>query len=104
MELARGCEVAEQVRAFAAEPGSHEDEQLVDEVAFEERGRERRAALEQQALHALRAERGQLLAQRPRAQLELRALRQRTTADREPPRLPRRLDSARIEPRRVGVH
>ena len=81
-----------------------EDEQLVDEVGGEERRRERRPALEQQRLHALGGERAQLLLERAGAQLELGALRQRPAAEREPARLARGADVARVEPRRVGAH
>ena len=49
-----------------------EEQQLVDEVGLEERGRERRAALEQQRLDALVGERAQLVLERAAAQLELR--------------------------------
>ena len=72
-----------------ASDGRDEEEQLVDEACGEERGRERRAALEQQRLDAFGGERAQLLLERPAAQLELRALRQRAAPEREPARLRR---------------
>src|SRR5207253_9653674 len=43
----RRSEVAEEPRAGAAERRRDEQQQLVDEVSLEERGRERRTALEQ---------------------------------------------------------
>ena len=74
-------------RALAGKPRCDEHEQLVDEIGREERGRERRPAFEQQRADALVAERAQLVLERPAAQLELRALGQRATAEREPARL-----------------
>ena len=92
------------MRPFAGEDGRDEEEQLVDEAGCEERRGERRAALEQERLDALRGERTQLLLERAGAQLELRPVRQRAAAEGEPPWLPRRFDVARVEPRRVGAH
>ena len=87
-ELERARQAVEQPRPVAGEPRRDEDEQLVDEPGLEERGGERRPALEQERLDALGGERGELLAERSRAELELRALRQRAAPEREPARLP----------------
>src|SRR5437868_4677925 len=69
VKRSRPSELAEQQRARARERRCDEEEELVDEVGLEERGRERRAALEEQCLDALLAERGELLRDRPAAQL-----------------------------------
>ena len=61
-------------RGSAGRAGDHrcdEEHQLVDEAGGEERGRDRRAALEQERLHALGRERAQLVLERAAAQLEL---------------------------------
>ena len=47
-------EVVEEVRPLARELRRHEEQQLVDQPALEERRRDRRAAFEQERLHALR--------------------------------------------------
>ena len=97
-------ELAEEARPVARQGRRDEDEQLVDEPGLEERRRERRPALEQDRLHALGRERRELLLERPRAQLELGARRQRPAAEREPARLPGDRDISRVEPRRIGPH
>ena len=83
--------------------GATKSEQLVDEVALEERGRERRPALEQQRLHAFRAEPPSSSSSGPEQQLELGAVGQRAAAEGEPPRLARGVDVARVQPRVVGA-
>src|SRR4051812_29033743 len=90
-------EVVEQVRAGAPEPGRDEDDQLVHEARLEERGREGRAALEQQRLDALHGQRAQLVLERARPKLEGRARGERPAAEREAARLARRVDPARVE-------
>ena len=81
-----------------------EEQQLVDEPGLEKRACERRAALEQQRLDALGGERAQLVLERAGAQLELGALGERPAAEREPARLPRRVDVARVEPGVLEPH
>src|SRR5207344_2494503 len=60
-----------------------EDEQLVDQVGREEGGGQGRPAFEEERLHSLVGEHRQLVVQRARAELELRARRQRATAEGE---------------------
>ena len=84
--------------------GATKSEQLVDEPGAQERRRERRAALEQQRLHALLREPRAARLERPREELELGALRAAARAEGEPPRLPRGVDVARVEARVVGAH
>src|SRR3954447_4577630 len=55
-QRARARKVSEERGARAGERRCAEDEELVDEIRLEERGRERRAALEQERLDALRGE------------------------------------------------
>src|SRR5207237_749505 len=74
-------ELGEGVRTGPGERRGDEEQQLVDEILGEEGARQRRPTLEQQRLHALRGERGELLAKRPSAQLELRLRGQRTAAE-----------------------
>ena len=97
-------ELAEEVWPVPRQRRRDEHEQLVDQVALEERRRERRPAFEQERLHAFARERVQLLLGRARTQLELRPLRQRPEPEREPTRLSHDLDPARVEPRIVGAH
>ena len=64
-------------------------------------------AFEEERLDAFRGQLLELLAQRARVQLELRALGKRPAAERDPARLPDHRDVARIEPRVVpanGAH
>ena len=103
-EPERGLEPGTSERPVAGERRRDEEQQLVDQPRVEERARERRAALEQQRLDAVGGERAQLLLERTGAQLELRALRERPAPEREPARLPRRLDVARVEPRVLEPH
>ena len=70
-EVEARCEIADRPRSFANQDGRDEEEQLVDEACREKRRGQRRAALEQQRLDALRRQRAQLLVERARAQLEL---------------------------------
>ena len=98
-ELDGLVQLAEKPRPRAGEDGSDEHEQLVDEAGAEERGCERRAALEQQRLHAFGGERAELLLERAAPHLELR----RAVTEREPARLLRGADIARVESRIVGA-
>src|SRR4051812_39245504 len=59
-------------RPGARQARRDEDEQLVDEPGAEERGGERRSALEQERLDALAAEPSQLVLERAGHELELR--------------------------------
>ena len=104
IEAARRREVAEEAWARAREARRDEHEQLLDQVALEERRRECRPALEQQRLDALRTERAQLLLGRARAQLQARPGRQRAQPEREPTRLTHDRDVPRVELRVVGAH
>src|SRR3954471_14027046 len=103
-KLHRRSQIAEDRRPRAREDGRDEQEQLVDEAGLEERGRESRAAFEQERLDALHRERAQLLLEQAAAQLELGSLRQRPPPEGEPPRLTRGTGVAGVEPRRVGPH
>jgi hypothetical protein len=89
------------VRAVAAERRRYEDEQLVDQLALEKRGRERWAALEQKRLHALGGERAQLFLGCARPDLELGAFRQRPATERQAARLTPDVYVSRVEPRVV---
>ena len=104
MSASGSLEAGRRARPGARERRRDEEEQLVDEAGLEERARERRAALEQQRLDALGGERAQLVLERARAELELGALRQRAAAEREPARLARRVDVARVEARVLEPH
>ena len=86
-----------------ASSGRDEDDELVDEAGLEERGGERRAALEQQRLDAVGGERRELLGERARAQLEAGAFGERPAAEGEPAGLAGGVDAAGVEPRRVGA-
>src|SRR5579864_4106484 len=71
-ECDRLGELAEEMRARAGEDRCDEHEQLVDQPRPKERGRERRAALEQERLHALARKCAQLLLEGAAPYLELR--------------------------------
>src|SRR5580765_3335874 len=103
-ELDRLGELGQRVRPVSREHWRDEQEQLVDEACREERGGEGRPALEQERLDAFGRERAQLLFERPAAQLELGALRQRPAPEGEPPGLPVGSDVTRVEARRVSPH
>ena len=86
-----------------ASVGATKTSSLSTRSGFEERGRERRASLEQERLDALGRERPQLVLERAGAQLELEPAGQRPPREDEPPRLAaRRRHVARVEPRPVG--
>src|SRR5690242_14963680 len=87
MERQRLVELRKERGAGSADRRRDEQEQLVDEVVAEERGRDRRAAFEQDRLDALVGQRAQLLVERARPELERRAVRQRPAPEREPARL-----------------
>ena len=95
-------QLAEPARPVPTDHGRDEDEQLVDEALCEERGRERRPALEQQRLHVVGGESRELVGQRAGAELERRPVRERPATERQPPGLADDRDVARVERRVVG--
>src|SRR2546423_13867103 len=72
--------LAEEAGAGAGELRRDEQEQLVDEIGLQERGREGGATLEQERLDAFGPERSEPFVQPPGAELELGSFRQRTPA------------------------
>ena len=101
---ARLGEVTQEPRAGSRDRRRHEHEQLVDEARLEERGRERRPALEQERLDSLGGELCELVRSPPRAELQPGALRKRPAAEREPARLPRDGDVSCVEAWSIGEH
>src|SRR5690242_6298187 len=91
-EVERRCEVAQDGRAVPAQGRRDEQEHLVHQTGGEERRGEHRPALEQERLDTFGGECAQLLFERAGAQLELRALRERPAAEREPSGLANRSD------------
>src|SRR4051794_19325926 len=94
----------DQALAVAGEAWRDEHEQLVDEAGPEEGGGERRPAFEQKAADAFAGEGSELVLERPRAELELGAFRQRPAAESEPARLAGHLDSPGGQLRIVRTH
>src|SRR5262245_5700079 len=90
-----------QSRACARDRRRHEEQHLVDEVFLEERGREGRAAFEQERLHVLLGEPPELFVEGAREELELRAVGKGPLPERKPSGLTHDLDVASVEPRVV---
>jgi hypothetical protein len=82
-ESERLAELPHPARAGAAELRGDEEEQLVDQLFAQERGCERRPALEEQRLHALAREPPEPFRRWPGDELELRALRERPAPERQ---------------------
>jgi len=103
-QLERPREPREHARPLARELGRHEDEQLVHEVLLQERGCERRAALEEKGLDTLGGQRLELVTERGAPELELRSLGERPPAECDSPGLARDRDVAGVEPGIVPAH